>query len=111
MSLKGFFAQFARWIPPKNTTLMITCLDLNTTLFIKKASVKCVLFKSLIFNFFDTLSTCMNCLQWTESKRTLYGKFPMSLDRVFILVLTFSFDPKAKEEEGNFPSRQAIFKI
>ena len=28
----------------------------------------------------------------------------MSLDRVFILlVLTFSFDPKAKEEEGNFP--------
>ena len=28
----------------------------------------------------------------------------MSLDKVFILlVLTFSFDPKAKEEEGNFP--------
>ena len=28
----------------------------------------------------------------------------MSLDRVFILlVLTFSFDPKAKEEDGNFP--------
>ena len=28
----------------------------------------------------------------------------MSLDRVFtLLVLTFSFDPKAKEEEGNFP--------
>ena len=28
----------------------------------------------------------------------------MSLNRVFILlVLTFSFDPKANEEEGNFP--------
>ena len=28
----------------------------------------------------------------------------MSLDKVFILlVLTFSFDPKAKEEDGNFP--------
>ena len=27
----------------------------------------------------------------------------MSLDRVFIQVLTFSFDPKAKEDEGNFP--------
>ena len=27
----------------------------------------------------------------------------MSVDRVFILALTFSFDPKAKNEEGNFP--------
>ena len=27
----------------------------------------------------------------------------MSLDTVFILVLTFSFDPKAKEEGENFP--------
>ena len=27
----------------------------------------------------------------------------MSLEWVFILVLTFSFDPKAKEEEGNLP--------
>jgi len=27
----------------------------------------------------------------------------MSLDRMFILVLTFSFDPKAEEEEGDFP--------
>ena len=36
-----------------------------------------------------------------RKQKNIIREFPMSLDRVFILVLTFSFD--LKEEEENFP--------